>query len=106
MEGIKRRWSALQKREVALRLLRGTPLDMLTQEFGVPGPKIELWRDRFLEAGRAGLRARSSPWEVRELNEACAMINELRTRIGLLERAQQSAPEATQASRARAIHNG
>ena len=89
MKVSRRRWSALQKREVVLRLLRGESLAALSQETQVATLEIERWRQRFLEAGRAGLRERTSSWEGRELQEARSTILELQRRLRLFEGAQE-----------------
>ena len=88
--GSRRRWSALQKREVVLRLLRGESLEVLSRETQISTLEIERWRRRFLEAGRAGLRERASSWEGRELQEARSTILELQRRLERLECRQEA----------------
>lgn len=81
-----RRRSSLQKREVVLRLVRGEHLETLSKEMGVPTIEIEEWKERFMEAGRAGLRARSNSREAQELRDAHDLIQSLRQRVMMLER--------------------
>ena len=38
------RWSVAHKREVALRLLRGESVELLSRELGLPIVKLEQWR--------------------------------------------------------------
>ncbi len=81
-----RRWSSLQKREVVLRLIKGEDLEALSKEMSIPTIEIEEWKNRFMEAGRAGLRARSNSRETQELREAHDLIKSLRQRVLILER--------------------
>jgi transposase-like protein len=46
------RFSAQQKTEVVLRLLRGEALDVLSRELGVPAARLTTWREAFLDAAR------------------------------------------------------
>ena len=39
------RWSAVRKREIVLRLLRGESLDAVSREIGVEVYRLERWRD-------------------------------------------------------------
>jgi len=55
------RWSLARKREVALRLLRGERIDVLSRELGVEIYRLERWRDRALvgiDAPTQGARGR------------------------------------------------
>src|SRR5918994_6112547 len=47
------RWSAVRKREVVLRLLRGESAELLSRELGLPIFKLEQWR-RTAEAALEG----------------------------------------------------
>ncbi len=47
------RWSANQKTEVVLRLLRGEDLEELSREIQVPAHVLEDWRRVFLKSGEA-----------------------------------------------------
>jgi transposase-like protein len=42
-----------------LRLLRGEPLEIVARELGVTAADLSGWRDAFLEAGSASLKARA-----------------------------------------------
>ena len=53
-----RRMTAGRKREAALRLLRGEPLEIVARELSVTAADLSAWREAFLEAGEASLKAR------------------------------------------------
>jgi len=46
------RFSARQKTEVVLRLLRGEALDLLSRELGLPAARLTTWREAFLNAAK------------------------------------------------------
>jgi len=79
------RWSSRRKEELVLRLLRGESLDALARESGQPAGRIAGWREDFLAAGRAGLKARPAPPEERELREAQRKIGEQAIEIDTLQ---------------------
>ena len=72
--GFKRMTSA-RKQSAVLRLLHGEPLDMLSRELQVTAADLSEWRDKFLAAGEASLKAR--PRDGRE-----AEINRLKSKVG------------------------
>jgi hypothetical protein len=78
------RWSAGQKMDLVLRLLRGEALDAVPRETQVPVHELERWKRVFLEQGNRGLRIRGEP-EERELTLARATIGELMMRLDLAE---------------------
>lgn len=84
VEDLPERWSARQKTELVLRLLRGEPLDAVSRESQVPAHELEGWKRVFLEAGGRGLKSRSDP-EQRELTLARAKVGELTMRLELAE---------------------
>lgn len=75
--GRERRMTAGRKREAVLRILRGEPLEIVARELSVTAADLSAWRDAFLEAGVAGLKAR--PRDDRD-----ETIDRLRTKIGEL----------------------
>ena len=79
-----RRMTAGRKRDAVLRLLRGEPLEMVARELGVTAANLSGWRDAFLDAGAASLKAR--PRDDRD-----ATIDRLRTKVGELTIARRSA---------------
>ena len=54
-----RRMTAGRKRDAVLRLLRGEPLEIVARELAVTAADLSAWRDAFLEAGAASLKARA-----------------------------------------------
>ena len=56
--GRERRMTAGRKRDAVLRLLRGEPLEIVARELSVTAADLSAWREAFLEAGAASLKAR------------------------------------------------
>ena len=86
------RFSARQKTEVVLRLLRGEPLDLVSRELGIPAARLTAWREAFLDAGQEGLKKPPLDSHDRELarlrqklGEATMEIELLHEKIGRLE---------------------
>ena len=52
------RMTAGRKRDAVMRLLRGEPLEIVARELAVTAADLSAWRDAFLEAGAANLKAR------------------------------------------------
>ena len=75
--GRERRMTAGRKRDAVLRLLRGEPLEIVARELAVTAADLSAWRDAFLEAGAASLKAR--PRDDRD-----ETIDRLRTKVGEL----------------------
>jgi hypothetical protein len=67
--------TSARKQSAVLRLLRGEPLDMLSRELQVTAADLSEWRDKFLAAGEARLKAR--PRDGRE-----AEIIRLKSKVG------------------------
>ena len=83
------RWSAVRKREVVLRLLRGESAELLSRELGLPLFKLEQWRGRAEAALECALKEREANSAAGELAAALRRIGELsmenellRSRIG------------------------
>ena len=57
--GRERRMTAGRKSDAVLRLLRGEPLEIVARELAVTAADLSAWRDAFLEAGAASLKARA-----------------------------------------------
>ena len=86
------RFSARQKTEVVLRLLRGEPLDLVSRELGIPAARLTTWREAFLDAGQEALKKPPLDSHDRELarlrqklGEATMDIELLHEKIGRLE---------------------
>ncbi len=52
------RWTVARKREAALRLLRGEPVELLSRELGVEIFRLKAWRDNALAGIDASLKER------------------------------------------------
>jgi Transposase len=89
-EGSKNRWqkpqrfSARQKTEVVLRLLRGEPLDLVSRELGIPAARLTAWREAFLDAGQDTLQKPSLESHDRELARLRQKLGEATMEIALL----------------------
>ena len=86
------RFSARQKTEVVLRLLRGEALDILSRELGLPAARLATWREAFLDAGQEAMK--THPLDSRDcelgrlrekLGESTMEIELLREKMGRLE---------------------
>jgi hypothetical protein len=86
------RFSARQKAEVVIRLLRGEALDLVSRELGVPAARLATWREAFLDAGQEALK--KQPLDSRDheigrlrekLGEATMEMELLREKIARLE---------------------
>jgi predicted RNase H-like nuclease (RuvC/YqgF family) len=78
------RFSAKQKTEVVLRLLRGEDIDLLSREVGIPASRIAAWREAFLEAGQASMKKRLAGERDRELSRLREKLGESTMEIELL----------------------
>ena len=86
------RFSARQKTEVVLRLLRGEALDLLSRELGIPAARLATWREACLTAGQEVMKTHPLDTRDRELGrwreklgESTMEIELLREKIGRLE---------------------
>ena len=87
------RWGLTRKREVALRLLRGEPVEALSRELGVEIHRLEKWRDKALAGIDSGLREREGDPLQDELAAAVKRVGELSMEIELLrERCRRNSP--------------
>ena len=87
------RWSLARKREVALRLLRGEPIDALSRELGVEVYRLERWKDKALAGLDAGLKEREGDPVQNQLDAAMRRIGELSMENELLhERIGRAGP--------------
>ena len=97
------RFSARQKTEVVLRLLRGEALDLLSRELGLPAARLATWREAFLEAGQEALKKQPRDSRDRELGRLHEKLGESTMGIELLHekigRLETSRPLARRRSR-------
>ena len=93
--GPNQRWTVIRKREVALRLLRGEPIDALARELGVEIYRLEEWKNKALSGIDASLRERGGDPLEKELQSARSKIGELMMDIELLrEKTRRPGPLA------------
>ena len=71
------RMTAGRKRDAVVRLLRGEPLEIVARELSVTAADLSGWRDAFIEAGAASLKARAR-------DDRDETIDRLRTKVGEL----------------------
>jgi transposase len=71
------RWSLARKREVALRLLCGEPIDALSRELGVEVYRLERWKEKAFAGLDAGLKEREGDPLQSQLDAALRRIGEL-----------------------------
>ena len=93
------RFSARQKTEVVLRLLRGEALDLLSRALGIPAARLTTWREAFLHAGQKALKTQPLDSRDREigrlrekLGESTMEIELLREKLGRLETSRPLPP--------------
>jgi len=93
------RFSARQKTEAVLRLLRGEALDVLSRELGIPAARLTTWRETFLDAGQDALKKPPLDSHDRELarlrqklGEATMEIELLHEKLGRLETSRPLRP--------------
>lgn len=79
------RWSAQQKTEIVLRLLRGEDLGEVSREIQVPAHELEAWRRVFLESGTQGMKRRSGDPLEKELTRTRAKLGETMMKLELVE---------------------
>jgi hypothetical protein len=85
------RWSAVRKREVVLRLMRGEAAELLSRELGLPLFKLEQWRQKAEAALEGALKEREADPADAQLAAAMQRIGELSMEVELL-RAKMERP--------------
>ena len=94
------RWSLARKREVALRLLRGEPIDGLSRELGVEVYRLERWKQKALAGLDAGLKEREGDPVQNQLDASLRRIGELSVENELLHaRIERPGPLADRRSK-------
>ena len=83
--GLGQRWTVTRKREVALRLLRGEPVELLSRQLGVEIFRLEQWREKAIAGIDASLKERKGDPVKAELGIAMKRIGELIMQVELLE---------------------
>ena len=72
-----------RKREVALRLLRGEPVELLSRQLGVEIFRLEQWREKAIAGIAASLKERKGDPVKAELDTAMKRIGELTMQVGV-----------------------
>ena len=98
--GLGQRWTVTRKREVALRLLRGEPMELLSRQLGVEIFRLEQWREKAIAGIDASLKERKGDPVKAELDIAMKRIGELIMQVELLEaKTETSGPLGRRRSR-------
>ena len=71
------RFSSRRKMDAVIRLLRGEELDAVSRELGVTAATLSTWRDEFIAAGQAGLKAHPASKPDDKTHDLKALIGEL-----------------------------
>lgn len=72
-----KRWSAHRKKDAVLRMMRGEPLDTLSQELCIETCRLEEWHDRALQGMEEALKLREGDSHLAELEAAMRRIGEI-----------------------------
>jgi transposase-like protein len=92
-----------RKRDAVLRLLRGEPLEIVARELGVTAADLSGWRDAFLDAGAASLKARARDGRDEKIDRLQSKLGEVLMDNELLyakvERLEAGAPFAGRRSK-------
>ena len=101
--GRERRMTAGRKRDAVLRLLRGEPLEIVARELAVTAADLSAWRDAFLEAGAASLKARPRDDRDEKIDRLQSKLGEVQIDNELLyskiDRLEAGAPFASRRSK-------
>jgi transposase-like protein len=81
----RRRMSAERKQGAVLRLLRCEDLELVSRDLGVAAAELSAWRDAFLAAGEAALKARPADGRDVEIGRLKAKVGELTMANELLD---------------------
>jgi hypothetical protein len=79
------RMTAGRKRDAVVRLLRGEPLEIVARELSVTAADLSGWRDAFLKAGAASLKARARDGRDETIDRLRTMVGELTMDTELLQ---------------------
>jgi hypothetical protein len=72
-----KRWSAHRKKDAVLRMLRGEPTELLSQELSIEAGRLEEWHDRALQGIEDALKFREGDPHLAELEAAMRRIGEI-----------------------------
>jgi transposase-like protein len=77
-------FSFKQKAAIVLRLLRGEDLELLSRELGVTAAQLSQWREKFLQAGQAGLKKEPKDNKDAEISKLKEKLGEVTMECELL----------------------
>lgn len=83
------RFNSTRKLDAVLRLLRGEELDALSRELGVAAATLAGWKESFLAAGQAGLKARQPDVRDEENGRLKALVGDLTLRLEIHRQAEK-----------------
>jgi len=72
-----KRWSANRKKEAVLRMIRGEPVDLLSQELCIENYRLEEWHEKALQGIEEALKFREGDTHTAELDAAMRRIGEI-----------------------------
>jgi transposase len=72
-----KRWTAVRKKEVVLRYMRGESLDALSRELGIAASQIEEWHQAAMRGVETALKSRIGDPLQEELDLAKKQIGEI-----------------------------
>jgi hypothetical protein len=72
-----KRWSANRKKEAVLRMMRGEPVDALSQELCIEIYRLEEWHEKALQGIEEALKFREGDLHAAELDAAMRRIGEI-----------------------------
>jgi transposase len=72
-----KRWSVNRKKEAVLRMLRGEPVDALSQELCIENYRLEEWHEKALQGIEEALKSREGDLHTAELDAAMRRIGEI-----------------------------
>jgi len=78
------RWSSRRKASVILELLRGADLETTSRKYRITASTLTLWRERFMEAGEAGLKSREVDVEDEEKRRLKSVVANVSVEVELL----------------------
>jgi hypothetical protein len=83
-----KRRSARIKEDLVLRLMRGEDLETVARESGTPLHELSDWRDKYMLAGREGLKSKPGDPLGEELRAARDLIAKQALELEILGKAQ------------------
>lgn len=84
------RWTARQKIEVVMELVRGGDAAQVSRSHGISQSELFQWRDRVMEAGKESLKSRSKePQRDAKIKELERLVGRLTMENEILKKTEQ-----------------